>query len=580
MSTHEAGRSPYPPSPPIKSHRERLPTGKRRLALAAILLVGLASATMIQSFSWNQTSHYDLIRTLYDGKTTIDQYQANTGDKAYYKGHYYSARAPGLALFSLPFYDALNIVGAESWTDAHVAPPDHPGDEMIYLIGLWGNVLPGLLLLALVWRVADRYEPGYGVAAAVVLGLGTMVLPFSQLLFSHMFTTFLCFAAFWLMLYEREGPPSALLLALAGLAMGYAFSSEYPTFFAAIVLGLFGLSRRDSLNPLGVLRRGGAYVVGGLVGIVPLLLYNHYAFHSWTHLAYSDIPRQQQGFFGIGAPSLRVLATLLFDSRGLLTISPVLIMGALGTVLLYRRGKRAEALTITGICLCYLFYNSGYYLPFGGGFMAPRFLDTLLPFLAFPVALTLKRFPGPTIALAGISITTMVIATITHPLIGYENETVSWMRYVSEGYFQPTVASAYGLGRSWGGIWPFLLPAAGGVVLAAWATPRLRLSGATLSAGVIAVIAWALFAVLAPTLLGIDHAGLESIYKAGDHTAFNLKLHSGSTYPLKTLAPVAAAVGLLALGAMRLLRNAPEQRLPGAARSSVAGDPDAAVASV
>ena len=78
-----------------------------RLALVAILLVGLASATVIQSFSWNQTSHYDLTRAIYHGETTIDKYQANTGDKAYYKGHWYSARAPGLALFSLPFYDAL-----------------------------------------------------------------------------------------------------------------------------------------------------------------------------------------------------------------------------------------------------------------------------------------------------------------------------------------------------------------------------------------------------------------------------------------------------------------------------------------
>jgi hypothetical protein len=67
------------------------------------------------------------------------------------------------------------------------------------------------------------------------------------------------------------------------------------------------------------------------------------------------------------------------------------------------------------------------------------------------------------------------------------------------------------------------------------------------------------FAALAPTVLGIDHAGLRSIYDAGDHTAFNLKLHSGSTYPLKTLAPTAAAVGLLALGAMRLTRNAPDR---------------------
>jgi hypothetical protein len=529
------------------------------LALAAVLLVGLASAVMIQSFSWNQTSHYDLIRALNHDSTTIDPYQANTGDKVLYKGHYYSARAPGLALFALPFYDVLNLLGAESWTDSHVAPPDHPGDEMIYLIGLWGNVLPGLLLVLLVWRVTERYEPGYGVASAVVLGLGTMVLAFSQLLFSHMFTTFLSFAAFWLMLRERDGPPSPMLLALAGLAMGYAFSSEYPTFFAALVLGLFVLSRRDSLSPLGVLRRGGAYVAGGLAGIVPLLLYNHYAFHSWTHLAYSDVPRQQKGFFGIGAPSLKVLMTLLLDSRGLLTISPVLIMGALGTVMLYRRGRRAEALTIGGICLCFLAYNSGYYLPFGGGFMGPRFLDTTLPFLAFPIGIALKRFPGPTIALAAVSITTTVIATITHPLVGYENETVSWMRYLSKGLFQPTIASAYGLGRGWGGIWPFFLAAGAAVLLAAWVTPRLRLSGGGVRAGVLALVGWALFAALAPTLLGIDHAGLASIYKAGDHTAFNLKLHSGSRYPLKALAPVAAAAGLLALCAMRLARNDSER---------------------
>jgi hypothetical protein len=542
---------------------------RRRLALIAILLVGLASATVIQSFSWNQTSHYDLIRTIYHGKTTIDQYQANTGDKAYYKGHWYSARAPGLALFSEPFYEALILVRAESWTDAHVAPPDHPGDEMIYLIGLWGDVLPALLLLLLVWRVAERYQPGYGAATAVILGLGTMVLPFSQLLFSHMFTTFLCFAAFWLMLKERDGPPRPLLLALAGLAVGYAFSSEYPTFFAAVVLGLFLLSRRDALTMGGVARRGGAYVAGGIVGIVPLLLYNHFAFHSWTHLAYSDIPRQQQGFFGINAPNLKVAITLLFDSRGLLTISPILIMGAIGTVMLYRRGKRAEALTIGGICLCYLGYNSGYYLPFGGGFMGPRFLDTLLPFLAFPVALTLKRFPGPTIALAAISIATTVIATITHPLIGYENETVTWMRYLSEGYFQPTIASAYGLGRGWAGIWPFLVPAAGGVLLAAFVTPRLRLSSAALGAGLLVLLGWALFAVLGPTLLGIDHQGLQEIYNAGDHTAFNLTLHSGARYPLKTLALVAAVAGLLALAAMRLARNErqrpPDPHGPGAA---------------
>ncbi len=516
---------------------------------------------MIQSFSWNQTSHYDLVRSLNEGRTTIDQYQENTGDKAYYKGHWYSARAPGMALFSLPFYDALNLVGAEAWTRAHVASPNRPGDEMVYLIGLWANVLPGLLLLLLVWRVAERYEPGYGAAAAVALGLGTLVLPLSTLLFSHVFTTFLSFAAFWLILREREGPPSPMLLAVAGLAMGYAFSSEYPTFFAALVLGGFMLSRRDAWSPRGVLTRAGSYVAGGLVGIVPLLLYNKYAFGSLTHLAYSNIPRQQQGFFGIDLPNLKVLATLLFDSRGLFTISPVLVLGALGTGLLYKRGKRAEALTIAGIAVFYLAYNSGYYLPFGGGFMGPRFLDTTLPFLAFPIALALKRWPGPTIAMAAVSITATVIATITHPLIGYETEAVVWARYLSKGLFQPTVASAYGLGRGWGGIWPFLLAAGGAIVLAVAATPRLRLSDGSVLAGIAALAGWCLFAALGPTVFGIDHQGLLSIVKAGDHTALSTVAHpSFSSYPLKATAPIAAAVGLLALLAMRLLRNARPSR--------------------
>src|SRR5262249_54715997 len=200
----------------------------KRLALAAILLVGLSYATMIQSFSWNQTSHYDLIRSLDSDGTTIDAYQANTGDKVLYRGHWYSARAPGLALFALPFYHVLNVVGADSW--ARESPAQRGDDEMIYLTGLWANVLPGLLLLLLVWRAAERLEPGFGVAAAVALGLGTIVLPLSTLLFSHVFTALLGFAAFALMLRERDGPPRPALLALAGLAIGYAVASEYPLF--------------------------------------------------------------------------------------------------------------------------------------------------------------------------------------------------------------------------------------------------------------------------------------------------------------------------------------------------------------
>src|ERR1700737_1724185 len=301
----------------------------KRLALVAIVLVGLTSATMLQNWSDNQSSHYDLIRALDAGRTTIDYGPYPTKDKAFFKGHWYPARAPGLAIYSLPFYELLKAANAPAVARASHALRGE--DEMIDFVGLWATVLPAVVLLALVWRVAERFEPGYGVATAVVLGLGTMLLPFSTLLFSHVFAAMLGFGAFAIMLRERAGPPRPLLLGLAGLAMGYAISSEYPLAFVAIVLGVYLLSRRDALRPALVAERAGAYVLGGAIGIVPLLLYNHAAFHSWTHLAYSNIPQQQRGFFGISSPSLSVLATLLFDSRGLLTLCPALAAGAGGT---------------------------------------------------------------------------------------------------------------------------------------------------------------------------------------------------------------------------------------------------------
>jgi hypothetical protein len=539
-----------------RRRRRLIPAGRRgRLALVAILLCGLSAGVMLQSWADNQSSHYDLIRALDAGRENIGPGPYPTKDEAYYKGRWYSARAPGLAIFSLPFYEGLTFVDAPSL--ARSSPAMRGEDEMVDFVGWWGATLPGLILLLLLWRVAERFEPGYGAFAAVAAGLGTLLLPFSQMLFSHVFTAMLGFAAFTVMLRERDGPPRPLLLAGAGLLIGYALSSEYPLAFTAVILGLYMLSRPDSRRLGAMALRGGAYGAGAIVGLVPLVLYNHAAFGSWTHIAYANIKQQQQGFFGISTPRPGVLLTLLFSSRGMLTVSPVLILGGLGTWLLYRAGRRAEAVVITAISLCYLIYNSGYYLPFGGGSPGPRFMITLIPFLACPLGLALKRWPGPTIALAGASVMMIGVATITHPLVGFENETVVWARLLGNGEFQPTLASAFGLGRGWGAIWPFALAAGGALVAVALATPQLRLDSRQLSAGILALLAWGLFAALAPTVLGIDHEGLLSIKRAGDPTALNLKLHDGARYPLKNLAVYSVVAGLAALGAMWGLRGRP-----------------------
>ena len=519
---------------------------RRRAGIAALVCVALAGATLIQTFSWNQTSHYALIRSIAHGTPHIDRFQDETGDKARDKGHWYSSRAPGLAFYTLPAYGLETAIHGP--TLAHKSKAQRGADEMVWGLTLWGAVLPGLVLLLLVRWMGERFEPGYGTAAAITLGLGTLWLPLSTLLFSHVFTACLGFGAFCLLMREREGPGNRWVLFLAGLLIGYSITAEYPLLFTGVVLGLYALSKNWRR-----IERGLIYAAGVAIGVIPLAVYDKWAFGSFTHVAYADLPRHQSGFFGIRPPSFLTFITLLFSSRGLLTLSPVLIMGVIGTVLLYRRGRRAEALVVAGIAVLYLAYNSGYYLPFGGGSPGPRFLTTMLPFLAAPMALAWRRFPAQTLALAVISLVVYGLATITHPLIGYETETTVWTRYATQHFFQPSILSVFNGTRSFIAPLPFLLLAIAAVVLAVKATPRPVLTYTGLGIGAAIAVGWALVAILVPTGLGIDHRALENTHKAGDPIALKLPWgpHPLTHLGLVTLGIVLAVLALAAIAGRR-----------------------------
>jgi hypothetical protein len=512
----------------------------RRRGLLAIACLGLAYATVIQSFSWNQTSHYALIRSLAHGTARIDRYANETNDKARYRAHWYSSRAPGLAILSVPAYGALT--GLHVPALARDMQAQRNADEMVWALGLWGAVLPALLLVALVRAVADRMEPGYGTAAAVTLGLGSLILPLGTLLFSHVLAACLGFGAFALLLRERAGPPRTWWVAAAGGLIGYAMTTEYALLFVGVVLGIYALLRGPRV------RRALAYAGGVALGLVPLALYDQAVYGSITHVAYADLPHHQSGFFGIRLPSLTVLVALLGDSRGLLTLAPVLVAGLVGIVLLYRRGRRAEAVVIGAVCALYLLYNAGYFLPFGGGSPGPRFLVPTLPFLGVALAAAYRRLPGPTLALGAISATALVTATLTHPLVGYESETGKWSRLLTQGFFQPTIVSAFGAGRGWVAIIPFLLLAGAAIVLAATVTD-LRLSWAQVGWGAAAAAAWGVYAALGPPGLGIDHAAEARIVAAGDPTAL---IPRAGPHPLAHLALLAVGAAVVALALARV----------------------------
>ena len=560
--------------------------------MLAIVALVFAWVFVVQTLGWADSSHYALVRSLSHGTPKIDRYHWETRDVAYRDGHYYSVKGPALAALTLPLYEGLKAVDAQTVARRAATTAREHGSRrwepftvqlgiygydfdravktrktlenetpMVWALRLLGATLPALLLLLLVRSLAERVERGFGTAAAVTLGLGTLVMPFATLFFSHLLAALLAFAAFAVLWREREGPPRLVLLPAAGALAGLAVTAEYPLALGGVVLGLYAIARRP-----GIVRRGVAYAGGAIAGAAPLLAYNVWAFGSATHFSYSDAVKipggsghdvlglNDGGFFGIRTPTLHHAEQLLVAPKGLLTLSPVLAMAAVGTVLLYRRGRRAEALAIGGMSLAYLIYNSGYYLPFGGGSPGARFLIPILPFLAVSLALAYRRFPATTIALAAPSAAMMVAATAAKPLLGNQDAGF-WADLIGHGDFEHTLATLVGAGHGFGAIAPFALAAVLAGVLAARATPVVPLLRADVWAGAAALVAWVAVAAVAPDLLGDTSA------VGGDPGA--IELIAGG-----------AACGALALSALALTRRgrAPLRRATPAAAAGPTPD--------
>jgi hypothetical protein len=538
-----------------------LPAAKLRSipsGLGAILALVIAWALLMHGIGWAQTANLAQVRALDRGQAQIDPWHWETKDKAWMDGHFYSVKAPGLSLATAPVYwifdhaggwnaadraaAAVHASDSHHWDTHPVAPYAETGfnrqiaedvaadgrrePPVVWLLTLLGAVVPALIMLLVVRHLGDRFERGFGSIAAVTLGVGTIVMSFASEYFSHVAAATLGIAAFALLFRERSRPDEGSvprLAAAAGLCCGLAVTFEYPLGLVGVVLFAYLLAMPGRRRIRAV-----AYAGGALLGALPVFLFNQWAFGSPLEFAYGNAVAVQgttghfllglnsDGFFGITAPKGSAALDLLFASRGLLALTPVIAMGVAGAVAL-RRTFRAEANVILGICAVYFVYNAGYWLPFGGGSPGPRFLIPALPFLALGLAVAWKRWPALTLATAVPSTVFMIAAALTKPLIGDEG-TGTWAHMLFNGDFEATPLSALGVHAGWVAIMPVAAALVATVVLAGRSLPSRSLGD--IRWALAALVGWIAVAVAAPSLTGdpvtpLDAAGDEALQLIG-----------------------------------------------------------------
>ncbi len=419
------------------------------LALVALGTLPLAGGPGAQDTSRLALTQSIALR----GSVNIDPYWQLTIDRAFANGHWYSDKAPGVALLAVPLYE---LVRAED----SLHPVSHPTEVWNRKWHLWAirAIVGGAAFLALtflVGRVAEGLVMRAGAPVAVTFGLGTMAGSLGPTLFSHLQDALCLFGAF--LIGSRARRPRDWLW--VGLLAGVGVLFEYPAGLAAIVLFVYAAIRGG--------RRAAAWVLAGVIPpAIVLGAYDWLAFGAPWRLSYrytSNIftAGQTQGFFGIGPPTLHGIWDLTFDGHGLLLVSPVLFAAVGGLVLFWRR-SRLEAAVAVAIVVLFCLYTTGYFLPNGGTSPGPRFAAAALPFLFLGVPFALARWRVVTLLLSAVSVGMGLFDELTWS-IANRLEFLAW---------PDTIWSLAGLSRREGSVAMLACGAVTGLLVLAAATGR------------------------------------------------------------------------------------------------------------
>jgi len=429
---------------------------KERAVLFVLLFVSFAY--FYQAGGWNQNSRFALVRAITnEGTLNIDPFRHSTGDIAFHDGHYYSDKAPGLALTAVPLVAAARPIyhafGGDAETYEGLALLSYLAT--VVSAGLF-TALAGVCLFTLCLELGSSY--GGALFAALTFTIASPIWTLATIFIGHAFAASLLVLAFAAAMrigadevrpkpdtthetthgagdatyvvsgfsrtraYVASGFSRTLssrdvrLGAMVGFCAGWATVSEFPAAIPAVLLALLAAANAWPLGRARALRILGALTASALACAAVLMAYQYACFGSPFHVAYaSEIGYEgmQQGVFGVTLPRMIRLRRILFgEYRGLLPLAPALALAPIGLAVMVwvrpkpdatydtrsthdlRSRRRVAAVVSAVIGVYFILLNASYNYWEGGWSYGPRHAAPGIPFLCVSLAFLWTAVPA------------------------------------------------------------------------------------------------------------------------------------------------------------------------------------------
>ncbi|HEY3055265.1 MAG TPA: hypothetical protein VGK31_04960 [Thermoanaerobaculia bacterium] len=386
-----------------------------RGVVVSVLLYAVLAILVIPVFphfpSPNEYSRWALDAAIVDFHTIeVTPVLRSTGipitDLAEVDGRLFSNKPPGAALMVLPVYALVRAVAG---------PPSIATMRMtLTVIRLAGATVPVILLALWVASVARRSgcSESRTNAAVTAMLFATPLFCYGLLFFAHALSAVSLFGA-WALLFATDRRPSADYA--AGSLIGLAVLCENPNAVPSVALIVCAMG---ALRIRGLIR----VIACGLPFAAILGVYNYVAFGSPFAVAYlydrdAHIRTTfRTGAFGLGVPSMAYFLDMLLDSsKGLLVLSPVVIIAIAGIMRARRALSRPAFVALLVAPLLLIVAIAGYPYWFGGRSIGPRFIVPVLPFIAL-----LTAFAEQTLVeavLLGASSATIAVMSLVFPFV-------------------------------------------------------------------------------------------------------------------------------------------------------------------